>query len=241
MRVFTRDEVARFLAVVLEMEPRSYALFFTMARTGVRIGEALALRWDDFDFAARKVRVARGISCGRVETPKSGRARSVDMSLVLRDVLQRLDASTKAAALKGALPRPEWVFATSEGTFLDRNNVAKAFRRPVKRAGLPHHSPHDLRHTFASLLLQDGVSLAHVQRMLGHQDPRLTASLYGKWPPVDKPGAVDRLDSPELPQTGSKAVANEKGSRQGSPYVTHKIGRGERIRTSDLLVPNQAL
>jgi integrase len=185
--------------------------------------------------------VARGISCGRVETPKSGRARTIDMSLALRDVLQRHNAATKAEWLRRGLPRPEWVFPTSEGTFLDRNNVAKAFSRALKAAGLTHHSPHDLRHAFASLLLQDGVSLAHVQRMLGHADPRLTASLYGKWLPVENPDAVDRLDGPSLGQSGSKTVANAKGSDSRSPYVTDYVGRGERIRTSDLLVPNQAL
>src|SRR5262249_40559527 len=155
-------------------------------------------------FARRKVRVARGISCGRVETPKSGRARTIDMSLALRDVLQGYDAATRTLWLKRGLPRPEWVFATSEGTFLDRNNVAKAFARALRAAGLSHPSPHALRHTFASLLLQDGVSLAHVQRLLGHADPRLTAALYGKWLPVENPDAVDRLDVPSLRESGSK-------------------------------------
>ncbi len=89
------------------------------------------------------------------------------MSLALRDVLQRHDAATQAEWLKRGLSRAKWVFATSEGTILDRNNVAKWFMRALKAAGLTHHSPHDLRHTFASLLLQEGVSLAHVQRMLG--------------------------------------------------------------------------
>ena len=65
--------------------------------------------------------------------------------------------------------------------------------------------------------------------MLGHADPRLTTSLYGRWLPVDNPGAVDRLDAPELPQSGGKAVANAKGSREGSPHAADEIGRGERI------------
>jgi len=116
----------------------------------------------------------------------------------------------------------------------------RAFRRALKAAGLStDHTPHDLRHTFASLPLQDGVSLAHVQRMLGHADPRLTASLYGRWLPVDNPGAVDNLDEPPLSRSGSRVVANTKRTRSGSPCVADEGGRGERIRTSDLLVPNQ--
>ena len=77
--------------------------------------------------------------------------------------------------------------------------------------------------------------------MLGHADPRLTATLYGKWLPVENPEAVDRLDLPSLGESGSRAVANNKGSDSRSPYLTDYSGRGERIRTSDLLVPNQAL
>jgi integrase len=56
---------------------------------------------------------------------------------------------------------------------------------PVVDAGPGRGVASAARHTFASLLLQDDVSLAHVPRMLGHADPRLTAILYGKWLPVD--------------------------------------------------------
>jgi integrase len=253
MRAFTRDELGRFLGAVLKKEPRFHPLFFTMARTGMRLGEALALQWGDLAFAARRIRVARGVSRGVVGPPKSGRGRNIDMSLALRDVLERHLGEAKVASLRRGEPCPDWVFATSEGTLLDRNNVAKAFRRALKAAGLPHHSPHDLRHTFASLLLQDGVSLAHVQRMLGHADPRLTATLYGKWLPVENPGAVDRLDDP-LPArsapaselrssrpSGSRAVADAREGRLPLPQVVVGLGGPRGARTRDLLIANQAL
>lgn len=67
-----------------------------------------------------------------------------------------------------------------------------------------------------------------------------SASLYGKWLPVDNPDAIDSFDRPTLGRSGrSKAVANGTGSRSGSPHVTDEVGRGERIRASDLLVPNE--
>jgi hypothetical protein len=65
------------------------------------------------------------------------------MSLALPDVLERHLREAKAIWLNRGQPCPEWVFATAEGTLFDRNNVAKAFRRGLKAAGLPHHSPHD--------------------------------------------------------------------------------------------------
>jgi integrase len=257
MRAFTREELRRFLSAVLKKDPRFHPLLFTLARTGMRLGEALALRWDDFDFAARRIRVARGVSRGVVGAPKNGRGRNIDMSLALRDVLERHLRQAEAAWLQRGQPCPDWVFVTSEGTLFDRNNVAKAFRRGLKAAGLPHHSPHDLRHTFASLLLQDGVSLAHVQRMLGHADPRLTATLYGKWLPIENPGAVDRLDdlepggqvptselwherAPARP-SGSKVVATALRRRLPSPQVVDRSGGPRGDRTPDLLIANQAL
>ncbi len=110
-----------------------------VARTGIRLGEAFWLQWDDLDFSGRKVQVARGISGGRVELPTNGKGRTVDMSLALRDVLQRPDAATKAQALKDGRERSDWMFPSLEGTPLDRANVEKPFKRALKKAGLPMH------------------------------------------------------------------------------------------------------
>ena len=202
---------------------------------------------------ARRIRVARGVSRGIIGAPKGGRGRNIDMSLALKEALERHLLETKAEWLTRGQALPDWVFITAEGTLFDRNNVAKAFKRALKAAGLPHHSPHDLRHTFASLLLQDGVSLAHVQRMLGHSDARLTATLYGKWLPVENPGAVDRLDdaqparpipASELPPaqaSGSRVVANARRPRVRLPQVVGGVGGPRGARTRDLLIANQAL
>jgi integrase/recombinase XerD len=64
---------------------------------------------------------------------------------------------------------PPWAFPSDEWTVMDHANIGKAFKRTLKAAGLPmHHSPHGLRHSVASLLLQQGESIQYVQRMLGH-------------------------------------------------------------------------
>ncbi len=96
---------------------------------------------------------------------------------------------------------PPWVFCSEAGTPLDHTNVEKAFKRVLKAAGLPlHFTPHCLRHTFASLLLQAGVGPVYVQRQLGHASIQLTVDTYGKWLPMGNKAAVDRLDDP----SGSK-------------------------------------
>jgi len=70
--------------------------------------------------------------------------------------------------------------------------VEKAFKRAVKTADLPpHFTPHCLRHTYTSLLLQDGVSPAYLQEQLGHSSMRLTVDTYGRRLRKKAPGAVD--------------------------------------------------
>ena len=80
--------------------------------------------------------------------------------------------------------------------------------RILKRAGLPRHfTPHCLRHTYASLLLQQGASIVFVQRQLGHASIQLTCDTYGKWLPLESGGVLDRLDPMPGIESGSKMVA----------------------------------
>ena len=105
-----------------------------------------------------------------------------------------------------------WVFVSEAATPLDGSNVRKAMTRILKKVKLPlHFMPHCLRHTYASLMLQQGEPVAYVQRQLGHASIQLTVDTYGKWLPMESQAALDRLDSP-MPQSGSKMVANAKGS-----------------------------
>jgi hypothetical protein len=112
----------------------------------------------------------------------------------------------------------------------------------VKKAGLPtHFTPHSLRHTFASLLLQQGESPAYVQRQLGHASIKLTVDTYGKWLPMGNLAAVDRLDEAPLPLE-IPVVANQakSGSRVARKSL-QVVGGPRRDRTGDLLIANQAL
>jgi integrase len=130
----TRKRPASFLGVsataAKEYERRHYGLFLLLARTGMRLGEALALQWQDVDFPGREIRVARALSAGRIETPKSGHGRTVDMSDQLSGNLLRLQVTRKEEALKrGWGELPAWVFCTEEGTLLDESRVQKVFAK----------------------------------------------------------------------------------------------------------------
>src|SRR5215510_5368788 len=92
-----------------------------------------------------------------------------------------------------------------------------------------HFTPHCLRHTYASLLLQQGESPAYVQRMLGHASIQLTVDTYGRWLPLGNKAAVDRLDEP----TGSKVVAAATGTDDGMPQPPESANAPGVIRTRD--------
>jgi integrase len=198
----TKEELKRLLDIVQVHFPRHYPLFLLLARTGLRIGEALALQWGDIDFNGRFITIQRGISRGRIETPKNGKSRRVDMSLQLTEALKALKDQGGTPVVvpitrnEGAPEEPsEWVFTNGVGGFIDVNNWRRrVFNKALKKAGLRRIRIHDLRHTYASLLIQAGESLAYVRDQLGHHSIKVTVDIYGHLAPEGNKQAVDKLD-----------------------------------------------
>jgi integrase len=213
VRALDREQLERFLAAALAKAPRFFPMFFLMSRTGLRLGEALALQWGDLDLVRRELRVMRALAMvgRRTDTPKSGHGRTVDLSASVCDTLRALKARASEAALARGEPLGSFVFppATGQDGPMRHLTVETAFRRCVKAAGLPDHfTPHSLRHSYASLLLQAGVSPAYVQEQLGHASIELTVGTYGRWLRKKAEGAVDQLDEP-----ADGGAATESGSR----------------------------
>jgi integrase len=122
------EQLRAFLDASECAEPRHFPMFLTISGTGVRLGESFGLQWDDLDLSGKQIRIARAISGGHVETPKSGKGRTVDAAAYVVDVLKAHDVATKAAALKAGQPRAVWVFGSLQGTPLDRANVERPSR-----------------------------------------------------------------------------------------------------------------
>jgi integrase len=217
IKAFTREQVSSFLATSAALkgsERRYHPFFLLLARTGMRMGEALALQWNDIDFRGRQIRIVRAFSVGRIETPKSGHGRTVDVSDQLAGALLRLQVERKAEVLRQGWPEiPLWVFCNEAGMPLDGSRIRKTFAKILEAAGLPpHFTPHCLRHTYASLLLQQRESPVYVQRQLGHASIKLTVDTYGKWLPLGNKAAVNRLDD----QSGSKMVTTYESESEGA-------------------------
>ena len=183
IRPLTRDEVVVLLNAARQHAPGEYPLFLCALRTGMRLGELLALQWGDVDFQGRFIEVRRNLVGGRLTTPKSGRTRRVDMSAQLGNTLKTLLVTRKAETLRNGWGRvPDRVFCNENGGPLDGDNLRhRVFYKLLTSAGLRRVRFHDLRHTFASLLLQQGESPAYVKDQLGH------SSIHGVPPHSDLP------------------------------------------------------
>jgi integrase len=159
----------------------------------------LALQWEDIDFHGRFIEVRRTYSRLRVSTPKNHKTRRVDMSQQLTETLRVLHLERKKETLKkGWGEVPPWVFVSLAGTPLHPVNFYYHVWRPLlAKAELRHIRIHDLRHTFASLLIQQGAPLVYVKEQLGHHSIKMKVDIYGHLVPSGNRAEVDRLDGLE--------------------------------------------
>jgi integrase len=143
----------------------------------------------------------------RAGAPKSGKARRVDLpATLLRSLQDRKILLEAEAVVTGAVMVP-WVFTNRAGRPFDAMNFLHRLWRPLlDKAGLRRIRFHDLRHTYASLMIQRGESLAYVKDQLGHSSIKVTVDLYGHLVPGMNRGAVDRLAA----ATGSNLYATSE-------------------------------
>jgi len=189
MTTLAPEDVERFFAAA-KATPY-YALFHLIFHTGMRRGEALALRWRDVDFGLESLGLAAAISIsqslGKIEgqiqlkEPKtaSGRRRlplAPSAVLVLRQ--HRAEQEARMQVLGRSVSDSDFVFTKPAGGPLDPSTVSQAFRRTVRKAGLPDMSLHGLRHTHATMLLSAGTHPKVVQERLGHGSIRETLDTY---------------------------------------------------------------
>jgi len=186
---------------------REYYPFFLMAaRTGMRLGELLAVKWSDIDFSHQLtledgsveerpfIWVKRSYRRGRFTPPKNGKSRKVDMSNQLKAVLQdHLTREKKRVLKEGEGEVPELVFH-KDGKVIEQKYIQRLFKRIMNKAELREIKFHGLRHTFASLLLSKGESPVYVKEQLGHSSIQITVDIYGKWIQTKKEAGGNRLD-----------------------------------------------
>lgn len=142
-------------------------LFLTAAFTGLRMGELLALRWGEVDFAAETIRVVKSFTLGG-ESPKSGKGRSVPM---VQDVASALARLGQREYFTGD---QDLVFAGVVGGHLDSNQVRTIYRKALEKAGLRRLRFHDLRHTFGTRAVEKAESIVELKEWMGHANAQTT-------------------------------------------------------------------
>ena len=151
-----------------------FALYYIDLTTGLRRGELLGLKWSDIDLEKGDLRVQRQI--GRIN------GKIIEMPLKTKNAYRTLPLSADAIDVlkmqKCKVGNSEWVFPSPTGGPMSPDSVLHMLQRVLKRAGLPRIRFHDLRHTFATMALQNGVDVKTVSSMLGHYSAGFTLDTY---------------------------------------------------------------
>ena len=148
--------------------PAMKPVLITAFMTGMRLSEILSLNWHDLDFEN---------NCIYVRDTKNFDGRIIPINSVLRETLFSLKRESNN----------EKIFS-----YKSRNSFASSFRKVLKASGIKHCRFHDLRHTFATRLVMNGVDLITVQELLGHKDIRMVKR-YSHPTPEHKKRAVESL------------------------------------------------
>jgi integrase len=199
MHPWDAGQLGAFLAWA-EGNSQSYALWNTLAMTGMRRGESLALRWRDVDLEAATVSIRRSAGMVRVAgegadvvegDTKSGKPRVVDLDDGAVAVLRAWKRDRGSMALQ-LVTADSLVFGDIEGQHRNPEHVSRQFTRDVERFGqVPGTRLHDLRHCHATLLLLAREPVHVVSQRLGHASPMVTMTVYAHVLPGNQRDAAD--------------------------------------------------
>jgi integrase len=193
----------------------------TAVTTGIRRGELLALRWGDVDWFSKRIWVRRNVNRhGQFQEPKTrGSVRAIAMPGTL---IAALREHQLASLFSG---EEDLIFASERGTPLDGHNfVRRVFEPALRRAGLPKVRFHDLRHSFASLLIAQGEHPKLISEQLGHASVQITLDRYGHLLPASYDSAGERLDAALF---GAGLQASASNRPETDDHAVPPAGLGE--------------
>ena len=179
---------ARRLLELLHGEPIKWRALITFdLLSGLRRGELAGLRWTDVDIDAQTITITqtsnylpgRGVYTDTPKTANSHRPLRLSRSAFLLLLEYRQWQDAQRASLGDAWEdKDERVFTTDFGAPMFPDSISQWFAKFIRRTGLPKVTVHSLRHTYASLMIADGVPLVVVSHQLGHAQASTTANIY---------------------------------------------------------------
>ena len=195
----------------------NYTLIVTAVTTGMRQGELLALRWRNVDFDKRVIHVNESLGKdGKTKEVKNRENRSIKLLRLTLNTLRNHKEKTYQGNLDGL------VFCREAGSPLRADGVTRTFQRNLNDLGIHKMRFHDLRHTHATILLNDGWPLKAVQERLGHKSAKMTLDLYGHFVPGLQEHLVEQME-----KSGGFSLETDD--------LTESLPKASgRIRTDDL-------
>lgn len=189
-KILSKQESNYFLQVAQQRcKAQDYLFFLAAFRTGLRLGELRALRYSDIDLTSNKICISRSYSHGHWDSPKSYRIRYVDISNQLKVELEKHYKDNSDSLI---FPSND----TNKGIPISDRYIRGVFYRILKDCNLPKITLHQIRHSVASQLIQEGAPILYVSTMLGHSTPTTTLNIYSHLiPSTTNQQILNRLDS----------------------------------------------
>lgn len=174
MQTLKANELAAFLQET--KDSGCYEFYLLEITTGLRLGEILALTWDDLDMKNKTISVNKQVQRIKSElkatTPKT--AASIRKISICDECLNQLIILRSRQRLNTKLIFPSPI----TNGYRDPSSITRKLHRMQKRAGVPQIRFHDLRHSFATLSLEQGMDIKTISHMLGHTDAGFTMNTY---------------------------------------------------------------
>lgn len=212
----TKEQVTKLLDRCNE---KYKPILMTAILTGLRMGEVICMRWKNLDWKNETYSVTENYSAGVVSIPKTETSyRKVHLPKILVETLKKhkIVQNKQIIKMPGKWENQGLIFPSEAGTYLHANNLRRrVFYPALKEAGLPRIRFHDLRGTFATLLLQAHPNPKTVQEALGHKTARITLELYAQVNDQLRHQAAGELESFIYAGANrSKSVANGNSSKR---------------------------
>ena len=192
MGVFSKEELTRIENVAAityqsgEVRYRHTWFFLLLANTGLRAGEAIALRWDNIDLDKGFIHVKQNASVVKCRDRKENKYQVVITTVKTKTGNRIVPCNEKALQALRALQdyqkshhiHSDYVDCNDKGELLSQQTLPKILKAILKAADVPYRSVHSFRHTFATNLIQAGVDVKVVSQLLGHSSVKITYDTY---------------------------------------------------------------
>lgn len=201
---YTREQLVEFLSCLKkENNVKAYTLFRLLSFSGMRKGEALALRWTDLNFKDNEIKISKAISRGKenqlyLKTTKTGTIRTIKMDEQTMQILKEWKKQQQQELLIlgfNSLNNNQLVFSNSMNEYLQPTKTRRWLVHIQDKYNLKRITTHGLRHTHCSLLFEAGASIKEVQDRLGHSDVKTTMDIYTHVTKKAKAEAIQKFEN----------------------------------------------